>query len=132
MIYNRIAKYVKFHETQAGYCYSCDHHTTAVTDYVMNRKDKPYVIAVFTDISKAFDSVPLDELVEAVWSSEIPTPYKWVIASFVEKRQYIVEIRDINGKVVASRWRHKIYGTPKDQCLGQFYGTYFSTHYSLR
>ena len=91
MIFNRIAKYINFHENQAGYCYSCDHHTTAVTDYVMNREekeDKPYVITVFTDISKAFDSVPLEELVEAIWSSGIPTPYKWVIASFVENRQY--------------------------------------------
>ena len=118
MIHNRIIMHVDYHETQAGYCQSCDHHTSAISDYVLNRKDKPYVIAVFTDISKAFDSVPLDELVEAIWSSDIPTPYKWVVSSFVEGRQYRVEIRDIDGKIAASKWRKKIYGTPQGSVLG--------------
>ena len=118
MIYNRISKFVQFHEAQAGYCYNCDYHTTAITDYVMNRSDKPYVIAAFTDISKAFDSVPLNELVDVIWASNIPTPYKWVVASFVEKRQYRVEIRDMNGNVSASKWRKKLFGTPQGSVLG--------------
>ena len=40
------------------------------------------------------------------------------MASFVEKRQYRVEIRDINGNIAASRWRHKIYRTPQGSVFG--------------
>ena len=109
---------MEYHETQAGYHLSCDHHTSLLTDFVMNRQDEAYTLAVFTDISKAFDSVPLDELVDVIWSSNIPAPYKWVIASFVERREFRVEIRDKNGKVSASKWRKMIYGTPQGSVLG--------------
>ena len=87
MFYNRFLKHVNYHETQAGYCLSCDHHTSLITDFAMNRNDDAYVIAVFTDISKAFDSVPLDELIHVIWNSDIPVAYKWVLSSFVEDRQ---------------------------------------------
>ena len=118
IFYNRIIKYVSFDETQAGYCLSCDHHTSLVTDFTLDRDKNDYVIAVFTDISKAFDSVPLDELVEAIWDSSIPTAYKWVISSFVEERQFRVEIRDANGNVTASKWRKMLYGTPQGSVFG--------------
>lgn len=84
----------------------------------MNRTDGAYIIAVFTDISKAFDSVPLDELVDVIWSSAIPTAYKWVISSFVEGRQFRVEIRDANGNISASKWRKMLFGTPQGSILG--------------
>jgi hypothetical protein len=118
LFYNRIKAYVKYEETQAGYCLGCDHHTTLVTDFVMNRTDRAYTLAVFTDISKAFDSVPLDELIHVIWSSDIPAPYKWTLASFVERREFRVEIRDDNGNVSASKWRKMIYGTPQGSVLG--------------
>ena len=116
ILYNRIIHYVEYDEKQAGYFLSCDHHTTAISDFVMNRSDKAYTIAVFTDISKAFDSVPLNELVEAIWASKIPNAYKWVIASFIEGRR--VEIRDANGNITASKWRKMLYGTPQGSILG--------------
>jgi len=72
IFYNRVKKYVDFHETQAGYSLSCDHHTAMVSDFIMNREDQPYTLAVFTDIAKAFDSVPHDELIDAIWNSNIP------------------------------------------------------------
>lgn len=118
IIYNRVSKYINYNETQAGYSLSCDHHTSLVSDFVMNRKDKAYTIAVFTDISKAFDSVPLDELVDVIWNSSIPAAYKWVIASFIEGRQFRVEIKDANGNVSASKWRKMLYGTPQGSILG--------------
>ena len=120
MVYNRISPHVEFAESQAGYCrsLSCDHHTTLVSDFVMNRQDKPYCIAVFTDISKAFDSVPLEELVDVIWASKMPTACKWVLSSFVEGRQFRVEIRDAKGNVSASEWRKLLYGTPEGSILG--------------
>ena len=118
MIYNRIRGHVRYHETQAGYSLSCDHHTTVVTDFVLNRKNKPYVIAIFTDIAKAFDSIPLEELIDAIWASAIPLPYKWVLASFVENREYRVAIRDADGKIVVSDLIEKIYGSPEGSILG--------------
>ena len=84
----------------------------------MNRNDDAYVIAVFTDISKAFDSVPLDELIHVIWNSDIPVAYKWVLCSFVEDRQFRVEIRDENGQVIASKWRKMLYGTPEGSIFG--------------
>jgi len=118
LFYNRIRAYIDFDERQAGYCLSCDHHTTLVSDFVMNRTNGAFTLAVFTDISKAFDSVPLDELIDTVWSSKMPTPYKWVICSFIEKREFRVEVRDANGNVAASKWRKMIYGTPQGSVLG--------------
>lgn len=118
MFYNRIIKHVEYDETQAGYCLSTDHHTTLVTDFVMNRKDDAYCSAVFTDISKAFDSVPFDELVEVIWASPIHVVNKWVLVSFIEDRQFRVEIRDANGNVSASKWRKMLYGTPQGSVLG--------------
>ena len=120
MFYNRIIKHVEYEETQAGYCLSCDHHTSLVTDFVMNRSDNSFTMAVFTDISKAFDSVPLEELVDVIWTSTIPDAYKWVISSFVEARHFRVEIRDENGNVAASDWRRMLFGTPQGSVLGPF------------
>ena len=118
LFYNRILPHVNYYETQAGYNLSCDHHTTLVTDFIMNRTDKPYMLAIFTDISKAFESVPLEELIHVIWTSDIPAPYKWALASFVENREFRVEIRDNNGNVSASKWRKMIYGTPQGSVLG--------------
>ena len=119
MFYNRIIKHVEYNEVQAGYCLSTDHHTTLVTDFVMNNQnDDAYCLAVFTDISKAFDSVPFDELAEVIWASSIQPAYKWVLVSFVEDRQFRVEIRDANGNVAASEWRKMLYGTPQGTVLG--------------
>ena len=118
MIYDRIIKYVNFHECQAGYCLSCDHHTSLISDFVMNRNDEAYSIAVFTDIAKAFESVPPDELIDVVWRSEVPTAYKWVLTSFVENRQFRVDIKDVNGNIASSKWRKRLYGTPQGSVLG--------------
>ena len=82
------------------------------------RNDEAHTIAIFTDISKAFDSVPLDELIDVIWMSEIPAEYKWVLSSFVEKREFRVEIRDNNGNMAASKWRKRLYGTPQGSVLG--------------
>jgi hypothetical protein len=77
LFFNRIKPHIKYHETQAGYNLSCDHHTTVVSDFIhRNNATNKYVLAVFTDISKAFESVPLDELEEVIWTSNTPAPYK--------------------------------------------------------
>jgi hypothetical protein len=118
LIYNRIKPYVKYHETQAGYVLSCEHHTSLLSDFVKNRKDRAYTFGVFTDISKAFDSVPTQELKEVIWESDIPSEYKWVLASFVEKRTYKVEIRNEKGETASSKWTKMLYGTPQGSVLG--------------
>ena len=52
---------------------SCDHHAALLPDFVMNRDDEAWIPAVYTGISKSFDSVPLDELVEFARESEMPS-----------------------------------------------------------
>ena len=52
---------------------SCDHHAALLPDFVMNRDDEAWFLAVYAIISKAFDSVSLDEFVECVWESEMPS-----------------------------------------------------------
>ena len=118
MMYNRIKPHVKYHETQAGYVLSCEHHTSLLSDFVKSRKDKAYTFGVFTDISKAFDSVPTQELKEVIWESDIPSEYKWVLSSFVEKRTYKVEIRNEKGETASSKWTKMLYGTPQGSVLG--------------
>ena len=118
MIYNRITHHMDYNEIQAGYVLSCDNHTSLFSDFVMNHPKKDYNIAVFTDISKAFDSVPLPELVDAIWNSKIEPAYKWALSSFVEGRKYCVEIRNMDGETASSKWRKTIYGTPQGSVLG--------------
>jgi len=118
IFYNRIIQHIQYHDTQAGYSLSCDHHTSLVSDFVMNRKDDAYTIAVFTDISKAFDSVPHHELINVIWDSNIPSPYKWVITSFVENRYFRVELKNSKGQITASKWRKMLFGTPQGSVLG--------------
>jgi hypothetical protein len=84
----------------------------------MKRDDMAYSIAVFTDISKAFDSVPHDELIDVVWSSNMNPAYKWVLASFIVNRTFQVEIKDNNGRTTASKRRRLLYGTPQGSVLG--------------
>ena len=119
MFFNRIKPYVHYHETQAGYSLSCDHHLTLVSDFIeKNSQAGKYLIAIFTDISKAFDSVPLNELIEAIWTSNMPVAYKWVLQSFVSDRSFLVKIRNKNGDISLSKLRKLIYGTPQGSILG--------------
>jgi len=112
MIYNRIQKNLNYHKSQAGYTLSCDHHTALVSDFVMNNYEGEDTLALFTDISKAFDSVPHPELIEGIWNSEISSAYKWVISSIIENRHYQVVIKEAKGRVASSKWRKMVYGTP--------------------
>ena len=118
LFYNRIQPSLSYCETQAGYIHGCDFHTSLLSDFVQNGDMKKYHIAVFTDISKAFDSVPLEELVDAIWDTKIQPAYKWAISSFIEGRSFKVQIRSNNGKLVESKSRKTLYGTPQGSVLG--------------
>ena len=73
LFYNRVSEYFDYDETRAGYFLSCGHQTALLSDFVMNRDDEAWFLAVYAIISKAFDSVSLDEFVECVWESEMPS-----------------------------------------------------------
>ena len=118
IFYNRIIQDIDYSEIQAGYVLSCDHHTSLLSEFIMGGNKKAYNIAVFTDISKAFDSVPLCELVNAIWESNIQPVYRRALSSFVEGRRFRVDLRDKDGKIASSKWRKVIYGTPQGSVLG--------------
>ena len=117
MFLNKIKPYISYSETQAGYCLSTDHHTTLVTDFA-NRQDGAYTNAAFTDISKAFDSIPHDELALAIWESKIPKAYKRILESFLKDRTFKVEARDEMGNIFQSKTRKMLYGV----CQGSVFG----------
>ena len=62
-----------------------EHKSTLLSDHIA-KNQKLHSIAVFTDIAKAFDSVPIPELVHVIWKSNITPAYKTVITSFVKDR----------------------------------------------
>ena len=77
-----------------------------------------YNVVVFTDIAKAFDSVPISKLTYAIWNSNIPPVYKRVITSFTKDRRFKVELRSPDNKVVSSKWKKQLYGIPQGSVLG--------------
>ena len=119
IIYNRIVNDIQYHETQTGYTLSCEHHTTLLSDHIKANEGK-YNIVVFTDISKAFDSVPTLELIDAIWATNIKPVYKHIISSFAQNRYFRVLINGQEGYRGKSKWRKMIYGTPQGSILGPF------------
>ena len=117
LIYNRIKEEVEFDETQVGFKKSTDHHTTVLAEHVKKNKNK-YNMVVYTDIAKAFDAVPINELKNVIWTSGMQTVYKRALSSFVEDRRYSVEIKDKDGRREKSKQKKQIYGTPQGSVLG--------------
>ena len=58
------------------------------------------------------------ELVDAIWASKLKPIYKRILSSFTENRYYRVELRDTQGRIVNSKWRKMIYGTPQGSVFG--------------
>ena len=117
IMYNRIINDIHYHNTQAGYSLSCEYHTTLMSDHIHANEGR-YNLAVFTDISKAFDSVPIPELIDAIWATNIHPVFKHVITSFAQNRYYRVLTKGTNGQKHSSKWRKMIYGTPQGSILG--------------
>ena len=117
LIYNRIRRHVKFNESQIGYEKGCDLHTTLLSEHI-HKHCLSHNIVLFTDISKAFDSVPLHELEIAIWNSTIPTIYKPTMIDFTKGRKYRVEMQVENRDTVSSDWYDQQYGTPQGSVLG--------------
>ena len=117
IIYNRIRRHVKFNSSQIGYKDSCDLHTTLLSEHISKNKKKFNIIA-FTDISKAFDSVPLKELEFAIINSTIPDEYKQLLIDFTRNRQYRVAIREDSNQEESSNWNDLKCGTPQGSVLG--------------
>ena len=82
-------KHVKFKENRLGYQYSCDLHTALLSEHLHKNMDK-YNLLAFTDISKAFDSVPLQELEYAILIKEIPNSCKQLLIDFARNRKFRV------------------------------------------
>ena len=117
MILNRIKNNIKFNISQTGYKYSCDHHTTTLSEHIQTRLQKQNIL-IFTDIAKAFDSVPRIELQYAIWQSEIPEVFKRVISDFTKERKYQVQINNVDGSYVRSDETRQRYGTPQGSIFG--------------
>lgn len=117
MVYNRISPEIEYQENQIGYQRGCEEHTTTFSEHIAARPSE-YNLVVLTDISKAFDSVPLDELKYAVWKSNIPQVFKKPICSFIEDREFQVQLTHRDGTVTLSKTTDQIYGTPQGSNLG--------------
>ena len=116
LFYNRIHNDIEFNQSQAGFKLGCDFNTTLLSESIAASLTKSIII--FTDIAKAFDSVQNHELVDAIWASKLKPIYKRILSSFTENRYYRVELRDTQGRIVNSRWRKMIYGTPQGSVFG--------------
>ena len=115
-VYNHANVYVKYNEKQIGYQKSCDHHTTTLSEHLYKNRHK-FNVVVFTDIAKAFDSVPIPELTHVIWNSNMPPVYKRAITSFAKDRRFKVELRSPDNKIVSSKWKRQLYGTPHGSVL---------------
>ena len=90
-----------------------------VSEIIKSKQDGMYTLAVFLNLSKAFDSLEHDALLKKLYKYGIRgVAYKW-FESYLSKRQMRVKCNVASsGKLEYSNYMNVSYGTPQGSCLG--------------
>ena len=90
-----------------------------VSEIIKGKQDGMYTLAVFLDLSKAFDSLEHDALLNKLYKYGIRgVAYKW-FESYLSSRQMRVKCNVASsGKLEYSNYMNLSYGTPQGSCLG--------------
>ena len=90
-----------------------------ISGIIKGKQDGMYTLAVFLDMSKAFDSLEHDVLLKKLYNYGIRgVAYNW-FESYLSNRQMRVKCNVAsNGKTEYSNYMNVTYGTPQGSCLG--------------
>ena len=112
----------QIYKSQYGFrtAYSCKNAISElVSEIIKGKQDGMYTLAVFLDLSKAFDSLEHDVLLKKLYKYGIRgVAYNW-FESYLTGRQMRVKCNVASsGKTEYSRYMEISYGTPQGSCLG--------------
>ena len=112
----------QIYKSQYGFrtSHSCENAICElVSEIIKGKQDGMYTLAVFLDLSKAFDSLEHDVLLNKLYKYGIRgVAYKW-FESYLSNRQMRVKCNVASsGKLEYSNYMNVSYGTPQGSCLG--------------
>ena len=112
----------QIYKSQYGFrtAHSCENAICElVSEIIKGKQDGMHTLAVFLDLSKAFDSLEHDVLLKKLYKYGIRgVAYKW-FESYLHGRQMRVKCNvDSSGKTEYSDYMKVTYGTPQGSCLG--------------
>ena len=109
-------------KSQYGFrtAHSCENAICEIiSGIIKGKQDGMYTLAVFLDLSKAFDSLEHDVLLKKLYKYGIRgVAFNW-FASYLSNRQMRVKCNVASsGKIEYSKYMKVTYGTPQGSCLG--------------
>ena len=112
----------QIYKSQYGFrtSHSCENAICElVSEIIKEKQDGMYTLAVFLDLSKAFDSLEHDVLLNKLYKYGIRgVAYKW-FESYLSNRQMRVKCNVASsGKLEYSNYMNFSYGNPQGSCLG--------------
>ena len=112
----------QIYESQYGFrtAHSCENAICElVSEIIKGKQDGMHTLAVFLDLSKAFDSLQHDVLLRKLYKYGIRgVAHNW-FKSYLNGRQMRVKCNVASsGKTEYSSYREVAYGTPQGSCLG--------------
>ena len=112
----------QIYKSQYGFrtAHSCENAISElVSEIIKGKQDAMYTLAVFLDLSKAFDSLEHEVLLKKLYKYVIRgVAYSW-FESYLTGRQMRVKYNIASsGKTEYSRYMKISYGTPQGSCLG--------------
>ena len=124
-IYHRICSYLNYRnilaDNQYGFrtSHSTEHALLNFIDHVSQELDKgKYVIGIYLDIKKAFDSVNFNILYKKLTKYGIRGISLDLIKSYLTNRKQRVKLTEETGKTVFSEFRNVTCGVPQGSVLG--------------
>ena len=125
-MYKRTYKFLEstdqIYKSQYGFrtTHSCENAVSElVSEIIKGRQDGMYTLAVFLDLSKAFDTLEHNVLLKKLYKYGIRgTAYNW-FESYLSNRQMRVKCNVASsGKTEYSKHMNVSYGAPQGSCLG--------------
>ena len=112
----------QIYKSQYGFrtAHSCENAICElVSEIIKGKQDGMHTLAVFLDLSKAFDNLEHDVLMKKLYKYGIKgVAYKW-FESYLHGRQMRVKCNvDSTDKIEYSDYMKVTYGTPQGSCLG--------------
>ena len=121
-IYHFLESSGQIYKSQYGFrtAHSCENTISElVSEIIKGKQDGMYTLAVFLDLSKAFDSLEHEVLLSKMYKYGIRgVTYDW-FESYLTGRQMRVKCKvTSSGRTEYSNYMNVTYGTPQGSCLG--------------